>query len=247
MASSNLMTRAPRFGLGLALAAGVFSSTLAQTTPQPLPGPPPQMSGMSALTEGMMDYLRETRGDAFWPNGVRMGPLTEENVAVRQLQRVAADMIEIAGQINGPGGYSLPVNRAYANAGGSAYSILPDGAVIGFVGRAEAGRLNFAIGLRRDEVNHMGSLAQVASGTQVNLSLGGGYMLNAVISQRPATDLERRRNIQMAQALAEAENRARETGQIGGAPAGDEPGPVIMQSPFTNSVIRQGDGRAPRP
>lgn len=220
----------------LALGAAVVGLTVpaaALQAPAPAPSSQP-MADASRMFEAMKEHLTNVRGDRLWPWDM------SGDFGVLQTQITLGEMIQVEGEVTGPGGFQRAVSLSLTNSSSTVNRALGEGSQIISRGRADNGRIDLALGVLAGGEPHVGSVSGVTAGSRTRIDLGAGYAAIVTLSLREQTDREQEMNASMLRAMNEARTR---TAAEAAAARGELP-PAVAFSPYTNAVIREGDERA---
>lgn len=165
----------------------------------------------------------------------------EERQCWSYQQRIQSRMVEVNGEITGPGGLRHPLRVSYLQSVGGTAPRLEDGLFVYIsTGTRDGGPLNLTIGARYEGESHI-SGATVAPGSFFTRQLGSGFAFRGTVTEREPTPAEQARNTDMAERMLAS---ARERQNVPTCEGEAGPGGIIYVSPFTNAVIREGDPRA---
>lgn len=238
-------------GVIAALAAGAALAMQPPPPPAPPPPPPPPPGFDPAYTADFQTLLVEmTRAyyplqlaptSPFYPPGRTPGMSLEAWQCAEYVGRSRAVMIEVAGEVTGPGGLRHAL-RTTASSVDPPTSGRPEGGVLTMMlARAtEGGAVALLFGVRQGGASHIGEVSGLRSGAPFTLQLGGGFAFRGTATVRERTPVETASATRLNDMILASARRVRDVPRCEGEAA---PGAVIYQSPLTNAVIREGDGR----
>ena len=219
--------------VALLTAAGMLAgSPAAAQSPDPTP--------MAELRTAMEREIRLAHGDPYWPTSMKR-PTTTEALEAHIAERRSASFVGIAGALRGPDGVLGEFRTAIPDRVETRVN-LPNGGPVILGVRSRDGLFDVAGAAHGGGVPRVGSREGAPDGTPFDLSLGDGYVLSLTLGLREPDERERLTNERLA-GLAVRGGLPSTTGPTSADGVANPPPPIIMQSPLTNSVIRQGEVR----